>query len=71
MMELFTGGDAAGAWSALFQVLMIDLVLAGDNAVAVGLAAAGLPADQRRQPVEDDAAAVALRIAFALLRSGF
>ena len=29
------------ALSALFQVLMIDLVLAGDNAVAVGLAAAG------------------------------
>ena len=29
--------------SALFQVIMIDLVLAGDNAIVIGLAAAGLP----------------------------
>ena len=34
---------SASAMAALFQVLMIDLVLAGDNAVAVGLAAGGLP----------------------------
>ena len=31
----------------LMQVLMIDIVLAGDNAIVVGMAAAGLPADQR------------------------
>ena len=37
-LELFT----PEALSALGQVLMIDLVLAGDNAVAVGLAAAAL-----------------------------
>jgi len=33
--------------TALFQVIMIDLVLAGDNAIVIGLAAAGLPAHQR------------------------
>ena len=61
-------GDLAGPLSAFFQVLMIDLVLAGDNAVAVGLAAAGLPSDQRRRVIFSGlAAAVALRIAFALV----
>ncbi|HYG25851.1 MAG TPA: YjbE family putative metal transport protein [Caulobacteraceae bacterium] len=57
-----------GAISALVQVLMIDLVLAGDNAVAVGLAAAGLPTDQRKKVIFYGlAAAVALRILFALI----
>lgn len=54
--------------STFFQVLMIDLVLAGDNAVAVGLAAAGLPGDQRRKVIVLGlAAAVGMRIAFALI----
>jgi YjbE family integral membrane protein len=61
-------GQAAGPLSAFFQVLMIDLVLAGDNAVAVGLAAAGLPHVQRRKVIFYGlAAAVALRIVFALI----
>ena len=41
----------AGLLGALFQVFMIDLTLAGDNAVAVGLAAAGLPPAQRRRAI--------------------
>src|SRR5690606_21484781 len=54
--------------AALGQVLMIDLVLAGDNAVAVGLAAAALPVDQRRKAILLGlAAAVVLRITFALI----
>ena len=62
------GGDLAGQLSAFVQVLMIDLVLAGDNAVAVGLAAAGLPTDQRRKVIFYGlAAAVGLRIMFALV----
>ncbi|TPQ40608.1 hypothetical protein C2U70_04790 [Bradyrhizobium guangdongense] len=62
MMEFFT----ADALTALFQVILIDLVLAGDNAVVIGLAAAGLPADQRRRAiVVGIAAATVLRIAFA------
>ncbi|HEY3694325.1 TerC family protein [Phenylobacterium sp.] len=56
------------ALSALLQVLMIDLVLAGDNAVAVGLAAAGLPKEQRRKAIFWGlAAAVITRIGFALV----
>ena len=57
-----------GALTALAQVLMIDLVLAGDNAVAVGVVAAGLPArDRRRVIFWGLAAAVVTRIAFALI----
>ena len=62
------GHDVAAQVSAFFQVMMIDLVLAGDNAVAVGLAAAGLPADQRRKAIFWGlGAAVVLRIGFALI----
>src|ERR1700755_941180 len=54
------------ALTALFQVILIDLVLAGDNAVVIGLAAAGLPADQRRRAiVVGIVAATVLRIVFA------
>ncbi|HMP63595.1 MAG TPA: YjbE family putative metal transport protein [Phenylobacterium sp.] len=56
------------ALSALFQVLLIDLVLAGDNAVAVGLAAGALPPEQRRKAILWGlAAAVTMRIGFALI----
>lgn len=52
--------------TALVTVIMIDLVLAGDNAVVVGMAAAGLPADQRRKAIIlGIAAAAGLRIIFA------
>jgi YjbE family integral membrane protein len=64
MLELFS----PSAFPALFQVLMIDLVLAGDNAVAVGLAAGGLPQAQRKKAILWGlAAAVVIRIAFALI----
>ena len=56
----------ADALTALLQVVLIDLVLAGDNAVVIGLAAAGLPAAQRRRAiVVGIVAATALRIVFA------
>ena len=56
----------AEALTALFQVVLIDLVLAGDNAVVIGLAAAGLPPEQRRRAIiVGIAAATVLRIAFA------
>jgi YjbE family integral membrane protein len=59
---------APGALSALLQVLMIDLVLAGDNAVAVGVVAAGLPAKDRRKAIFWGlVAAVVTRIVFALI----
>ncbi len=53
---------------ALGQVLLIDLVLAGDNAVVVGMAVAGLPEAQKSRAILIGvAAATVLRIAFALL----
>src|SRR3569833_3393686 len=54
------------ALTALLQVVLFVLVLAGDNAVVIGLAAAGLPAAQRRRAiVVGIIAATALRIVFA------
>jgi YjbE family integral membrane protein len=54
------------ALSALLQVVMIDLVLAGDNAVVIGLAAGGLPKEQRRKAIVIGiAAATVLRVGFA------
>ncbi len=51
---------------ALVLVLFIDIVLAGDNAIVVGMAAAGLPADQRRKAIFwGIIAATIMRIAFA------
>jgi YjbE family integral membrane protein len=61
-MEIFTPEGL----SALLQVMAIDLVLAGDNAVVIGLAAAGLPASQRAKAILIGIiAATVLRIAFA------
>jgi YjbE family integral membrane protein len=52
--------------TAFFQVIMIDLVLAGDNAIVIGLAAAGLPQEQRTRAIlVGIIAATALRILFA------
>jgi YjbE family integral membrane protein len=61
-------GGGGEALAALAQVVMIDLVLAGDNAVAVGLAAGGLERDQRRKVILYGlAAAVVMRVGFALI----
>jgi len=59
-----------GAFSALVQILLIDIVLAGDNAIVVGALAAGLPDQQRKKVILIGvAAALVLRIAFALVVS--
>jgi YjbE family integral membrane protein len=53
--------------AALATVIVIDLVLAGDNAIVVGMAAAGLPHDLRRKAIVIGIAAAALlRIVFAV-----
>ncbi|QPC87727.1 YjbE family putative metal transport protein [Mesorhizobium sp. NBSH29] len=63
-MEVFT----AAGFSALMQVIAIDLVLAGDNAIVIGLAAAGLPAEQRKKAILIGViAATVLRIFFAAI----
>ena len=66
MTELFSEIFAPGALMALLQVIAIDLVLAGDNAVVIGLAAAGLPAEQRSKAILIGIlAATGLRVVFA------
>ena len=66
MGTLFTGSSSA--WLAFGQVLMIDIVLAGDNAIVIGALAAGLSAEQRRKVILIGIiAALVLRIAFALV----
>ena len=58
------------AISAFFQILAIDIVLAGDNAIVVGALAAGLPAEQRKRVIMIGViAALVLRIFFALMVS--
>ena len=57
-----------GGLVALAQVLMIDIMLAGDNAVVIGLAAARVPTQIRRKVILWGlAAAVILRIGLALV----
>jgi len=64
----FSNITEPAAFGAFLQVLMIDLVLAGDNAIVVGALAAGLPADQRKKVIIIGVvAALVLRIAFALV----
>jgi predicted tellurium resistance membrane protein TerC len=58
------------AIAAFLEILAIDIVLAGDNAIVVGALAAGLPAEQRRKVIMIGVlAALVLRIAFALVVS--
>jgi len=64
----FSNITEPAAFAAFLQVLMIDIVLAGDNAIVVGALAAGLPADQRKKVIFIGVmAALVLRIAFALV----
>ncbi|WP_105416665.1 YjbE family putative metal transport protein [Neorhizobium sp. T25_27] len=63
-MELFTAGGLA----ALLEVIAINLVLSGDNAIVIGLAAAGLPAALRKKAIIFGiSAATVLRLVFAVV----
>jgi YjbE family integral membrane protein len=63
-MEIFT----PEGFTALMQVIGIDLVLAGDNAIVIGMAAAGLPKEQRAKAIlVGIIAATAMRIGFAAI----
>src|ERR1700761_5764114 len=53
---------------SLLQIVFIDLVLAGDNAIVVGLAVAGLAPEHRRKAIMIGlAGAVVLRILFSIV----
>lgn len=63
-LEVFT----MEAFVAFLSVVVVDVALAGDNAIVVGMAAAGLPAKQRGKAIAIGIAAAALmRIVFALM----
>ncbi|MFD1610217.1 TerC family protein [Sphingomonas tabacisoli] len=64
----FANIGSPSALAAFGQVLMIDVMLAGDNAIVVGALAAGLPVDQRKKVILIGIiAALVLRILFALI----
>lgn len=62
------GPELISQLTALVSVVLIDIVLAGDNAVVVGTAAAGLPPQQQRKVIVLGAVlALVARVAFALI----
>jgi len=64
----FSNIGSPAALSAFAQVVMIDVMLAADNAIVVGALAAGLPPALRRRVILIGvAAALVLRVAFALV----
>lgn len=66
-MDILTAVSPAEL-SALATVILTDVVLAGDNAIVVGMAAAGLPAEHRRRAIlAGIVAATLLRLLFAVL----
>jgi YjbE family integral membrane protein len=68
IVDDFSNIGTPAALSAFLQVLMIDVVLAGDNAIVVGALAAGLPADERKKVIAIGVlAALVLRVGFALV----
>jgi YjbE family integral membrane protein len=67
-MDLMGFNFGADQLSALFQVILIDLVMSGDNAIIIGMAVAGLPKENRtRIIVWGVVGATVLRIIFAAL----
>src|SRR5213082_824982 len=61
---------SASAITAFVEILLIDIALAGDNAIVIGALAAGLPAEQRKKVIMIRVlAALVLRIVFALVVS--
>jgi YjbE family integral membrane protein len=64
----FSQLDSWSAWRALGTVIIVDLIMAGDNAIVVGALAAGLPSEQRRKVIMIGVlAALILRVAFAVV----
>lgn len=64
MMEIFT----AAGFAVLLQVIAINLVLSGDNAIVIGLAAAGLPPSLRGKAILFGiSAATIMRLIFAVV----
>ncbi|MGG1876788.1 TerC family protein [Paenibacillus cisolokensis] len=55
-------------WTALLSIILIDLVLAGDNAIVIGLAARNVPKeDQKKVIIWGTVGAIAVRVVATLL----
>ena len=68
MSEFFSSLQSLDAINVLIQVIFIDLVLAGDNAIIVGMVASRVPADMRKKVILwGIGAAVVMRIGFSLI----
>jgi YjbE family integral membrane protein len=68
ILKDFSQLNSWSALSALGAVILVDLVMAGDNAIVVGALAAGLPAEQRKKVIMIGViAALVLRVAFAIV----
>ena len=64
-MDAMLGADF---WIGLFKIVWINIILSGDNAVVIALAARGLPAAQQKKAVMfGSGAAVVLRIALTVV----
>jgi YjbE family integral membrane protein len=60
--------EGSALWVALAQIILIDIILSGDNAVVIALASRALPPRQRRQAVlYGTGAAIGMRVAFAMV----
>jgi len=68
MSEFFSNLQSLDALNVLVQVIFIDLVLAGDNAIIVGLVASRVPPEMRKKVILwGIGAAVVMRIGFSLI----
>lgn len=68
MEYLLNGMSVAEFWSALGKIMLINLILSGDNAVVIALACRGLPAHQRKWGILLGAGvAILMRIAFTVV----
>jgi len=68
MSEFFNSLQSLDAFNVLIQVIFIDLVLAGDNAIIVGMVASRVPPDMRKKVILwGIGAAVVMRIGFSLI----
>ncbi len=66
-MQHLAAEISSGWWVALFQVILIDLTLAADNAVVIGIAAAQLDGANRKKAIAIGIlAATAIRVIFAI-----
>ena len=66
--EILGDLQSVEAFTVLIQVIMIDLVLAGDNAIIVGMVASRVPPDMRKKVIfYGIGAAVVMRIGFSLI----